>query len=186
MKKHAIEKELTKLCDQACKHLDQHVSVTLNKHGKENLKRLVRKLVLPLENLIPHVNAVVGKADAEEWLAALIQAAHIHSYQRLIGNTNEISSDLKKEVLENWNQQIEQNIGIKSFTSISEDEIPHTVRNLISKILRKYLEQNFESVFLPSVTLQHVGIKSEVWLGQTMLAIHMLAVHEAMQELVTE
>lgn len=186
MKNKVIEKELIKLCDQACRHHERHSSMALNKQGKENLKRLVRKLVLPLENLIPHVNAVVGKADAEEWLASLIQAAHFHSYQRLIGNTNELSPNFKKEVLEDWTQQIEQRIGIKSFTNISDEEIPHTVRNKISKSLNNYLDKNFESVFLPSVTLQHVGFKSEVWLGQTMMAIHMLAVHEAIQQLVTE
>lgn len=186
MKNHAIEKELTKLCDQACKHLDHHVSITLNKHGKSNLKRLVRTLVLPLGNLIPHMNAVAGKADSEEWLASLIQAAHIHSCQRLIGNTNAISTEFKKEILENWTQQIEQEISIRSLANITEDGIDHSIRNKISEILSEYLEQNFESVFLPSVTLQHVGIKSEVWLGQTMMAIHMFAVQKALEQMVTE
>lgn len=186
MKNRSIEKELNKICAQACKHLDQHVSVALNKHGKANLKRLVRKLVLPLEDLIPHVNAVVGKTDAEEWLASLIQAAHIHSYQRLIGNTNEISAEIKREVLEDWAQQIEQNIGIKSFSDISDEEIPYTVRNKISRVLNNYLDKKFESVFLPSVTLQHVGDGSQVWLGQTMMAIHMLAVQKALEQLVTK
>lgn len=186
MKNHAIEKELTKLCDQACKRLDQHVSMTLNKHGKSNLKRLVRSLVLPLSNLIPHMNAVVGTAESKEWLAWLIQAAHIYSYQRLVGNTNEISAEFKKEVLEDWTEQIEQKIGIRSFANITEEEINSSVKNKISKILSDYLEQNFESVFLPSVTLQHVGDGSQVWLGQTMMAIHMLAVQKALEQLVTE